>query len=57
MIIDVMLTMLTGIDLGVCTPVRSAECRRPFGGRLGAHQRAIRALMDAISSREVAAGV
>jgi hypothetical protein len=49
--------VLTGFKLCVCRYGRSAECSRPFGGCSELHRRAIRALVDVIGSREIAAGV
>jgi hypothetical protein len=48
--------MLTGFDLRVCMYGRSAGCRE-FRRLFGADQGANRAVIDAIGSRAIAAGV
>jgi hypothetical protein len=44
-------------QLHICTYARSGESRRHFWLVFGAHQRVIRALIDVIGLREIAAGV
>ena len=44
-------------QLQICTYARSGESRRHFWLVFGAHQRVIRALIDVIGLREIAAGV